>query len=292
VERGDILDSLAKDGGKILSLLYAILRSTASSDIRTTAWTLAQRIQWEGHAELQERLETFVKHNGYAMLRPVNSQMYSGRKAIDLAHDCLRLAPRAAIAWLVAQLDNETLAAAEDRPLVCQNALCLLNEISDFSYEAIHSGDSAADREHNAGVRGQWKTWWAAMRLKPETDWCFGLSAAEKAGLKRLWLPPIGPVETTPLPEPVLTDDDLLLAKKLGKRAVPFLIHSLCIDPPRYTMWETGTVEWNPTALKLIEAISGQTFGAFDVEREERKLEGKNKAILEKAQAWWKAESK
>ncbi len=283
VERGEIIDSIAKGGRDALPHLDAILRSDVPQSVRTIAWNLQQRIVWNGHADLHDRLVAFVQRNSYAMLRPVDSQMSTGRKAIDLADDCLRFAPRQAISWLIERLDNESRAGDKEMPLVCQNALCLLNEITDFSYEPWHVGQDGAE-EHNAKLRQEWKAWWSKMRSKPEADWCFGLTAIEKAGLKRLWLPPLGEVETSPRPTPVLRDGDLVVAKKLGMRAVPFLLKSVCINPPRATLWETGTVEWNPTAMKLIEAIADRTFG--DLNPEARQPDGDNQKALDAAKAW------
>ena len=287
VLRGDLLDGLARQGRALLPFVDAARGSAEDPDLRRTAWELQSRIEWDGHPELADRLHDFVRNNRYAMLRPVDSKMATGRKAIELADDCLRLAPRAAMAYLLDRLDDETEIGEKGHPLACQNALCLLIEITGYSTDGLRTWDKTdASREHNAKLRQEWKSWWRTQRLKPSTSWCFGLTATEKSKLKMMWLPDRGDVETFPKPLPILSEADLAFAKQLGHRAVPFLLRCLCIDPPRMTLWETGSVEWNPTALTLLDSASGRSFGTFDPAI--RTCDGSNKALLEKWKEWWR----
>jgi hypothetical protein len=280
VERGEMLDAVARRGRAVLPYLHAVALSAAPS--RGLARELVDRILWGGHADLRRELVAFATTNGYGMLRAINTRTSSGRRALELADAALREAPRAAIALLIELLDDERV--LEGGVWVCQNALCLLIEITDRAVTPFHTMGQEDAARHNAELRREWRAWWASMRGKPEADWFFGLAPAEKSRLKMMWLPAPGEVETFPAPPPVLREEDLAFATKLGARAAPFLLASVCVDPPRATLWDAEHVEWNPTALKLLEAATGVSFGGFDPKDPRR--DGANRAVLRKWQDW------
>lgn len=254
----------------LLPYLYAIQCLEASDAVRQKAQEIIDKIEWGGgHPQLKEELKKFVMSNDYPMLRAVNSRVKSGRDAIELAGKALRLAPRASINLLLSHLVDDTL--RNERGNVVhrgQNALTLLIEITDRGIEPWHlPADTEEKKRHNATLRADWKEWWSEMRRDLVAAWCFGLKPEEKDRLKMSWLPdpaPNGVESLTNRNDFALKPEDLEYAKKLGRRAVPFLLHSLRIDPPRATIWEEGQVEWNPWALQLLEAAAGVAFGPLD----------------------------
>lgn len=271
--------------GKPLSVLWAVnLKDGLPMDLKRRAYEAIQEQLWKGDRALEEDLKRFIETNDYYMLRAINSKATSphAREAIDLAHRALRGPWRSAVNLAMSRLDDEKVVAETWGPrLRAQNAITLLIEITDRFTESIRPGSA----DHNAAVRTSWRTWWAEARKRDPSTWCDGLTPAEKADLRDAWLPAIGEVEnaeTLHPSEPAAAGR--ALAKRLGLKAAPYLVRMICVDPPRATLWETGTVEFNQAALRLLGEATGVSFGTFDLGQ--RRPEGRNRVLLWAWKRW------
>lgn len=257
-------------------------------EVGDPARSLIRQIEWKRQPELGDEILDYLREADARVHRPVNSRVDGprSRQAIELADRILRGPWKTSIDLLIRHLDNSLMAGKGPRRR-CDNALTLLIETTDRVTRPFGAQD---EDEFNTRERAAWRAWWLQHRDLDPASWCFGLTPAEKADLKRSWLADPGEVERVrDRRDPPLAPDGVELARKLGRRAVPFLLHSILIDPPRATIWREGSVEWNPAALTLLETAAGRRFGDFDLSGDVA-ADRRNAEVLKRWRDWWQAE--